>query len=578
MNSSLRKFSDIDQKGFAIMLQSLHIENIAVIKRIDLDFSDGFMVISGETGAGKSIIIDSINLILGAKADKELIRHGESVATVSALFTNLSDSSIAKCESLGIILDGENSLLVQRSFGVDGPSSVRINGRLSNLSVLKQIAPGLISIHGQSDTGVLVDPEKHIDLLDVYSSSDALLDEYREVFYRLEKVRRDIEDITKKESERERLKEILAYQIKDIDSVKLHDGEEEELIEKKVKIKNSEKITKNSEFVYKALRGSEKGSAAYLIDRSITALKQLMGVIPAYEEYSEKLTDALASVEDVAEEVYAVIEDMDDDPTATLNAIESRLDKISKLKRKYGLTIKDILEFRDRSYKELEALENYEGALDALKKQEHALYNEALLLADRLHAIRCEYAEEFKNKICEILEFLDMPGVVFYARITSESTGEYKLLNRNGYDKVEFYFSANKGAEAQSLSKIASGGEIARVMLAIKSIIADKDGVSSVIFDEIDTGVSGKTARKIGLKLRSMSEDLQIFCVTHSAQIASLADIHFLISKSDKNGATETSVKALDYDGKVKELSRILGGINVTEAQRAAAIDMLNER
>ena len=560
------------------MLHSLHIENIAVIKHVDLEFSSGFMVMSGETGAGKSIIIDSINLILGAKADRDLIRHGENTATVSALFTDLSEKTVIMCNDLGIFLDDEKSILVQRSFSVDGRSGVKINGRSINLSVLKQLAPGLVDIHGQSDSGALADPEKHIDILDIYASSQDMLTSYREVYARLEKVRRDIQDITKKEFERERLKEILSYQIKDIDSMKLRVGEEEELIDKKVKIKNSEKITKNSEFAYKALRGSEKGSAAYLIDRSITALTQLAGVVPSYEEYADRLREALSSVEDIAEEVRAVLEDFDEDPTTTLNAIESRLDKISKLKRKYGLTVEAVLEFRDNAKSELDTLENYEGTLDSLKKEEDKLYREALVVADKLHARRVEWAKTLKVKITDILEFLDMPGVVFYAKIDTEEVDGKKTLNKDGYDKVEFYFSANKGAEPQSLAKIASGGEIARVMLAIKSVIADNDGVSSVVFDEIDAGVSGKTARKIGMRMMDMSSGLQIFCVTHSAQIASLADIHFLISKSEINGATETSVRALDYDGRVKELSRILGGINVTESQRAAAIDMLNER
>lgn len=560
------------------MLHSLHIENIAVIKHIELDFSSGFMVLSGETGAGKSIIIDSINLILGAKADKELIRHGESTATVSALFTELSPKTVIKCEELGIALDDEKSIFVQRAFGTDGRSSVKINGRAVNLSILKQIAPGLVNIHGQSDSGALADPEKHIDILDIYATSKDLLDKYREIYSRLEKARRDIQDITKKESERERLKEILSYQIKDIDLVKLRPGEEEELIDKKVKIKNSEKITKNTEFAYRALRGSEKGSAAYLIDRSISALNQLAGVIPSYEEYANKLREALASVEDVAEDVRAVLDDFDEDPTETLNQIEARLDKIGKLKRKYGFTVDAIIEFRNNAKAELDALENYEGTLETLKKEEEKLYFEALGVADELHRERVDGAENLKGKICDILEFLDMPGVVFYAKIDSVKADDRMVLNKDGYDNVEFYFSANKGAEPQSLAKIASGGEIARVMLALKSVIADKDGVSSVVFDEIDAGVSGKTARKIGLKMMDMSSSLQIFCVTHSAQIASLADIHFLISKGEVNGATETSVKPLDYDGRVKELSRILGGINVTESQRAAAIDMLNER
>ena len=560
------------------MLQSLHIENIAVIKSIELEFSSGFMVISGETGAGKSIIIDSINLILGAKADKDLIRHGETSATVSALFTELSEITVKQCADLGVALDEENSLFIQRSISLDGRSSVKINGRTVNLAVLKQIAPGLVNVHGQSDTGALADPEKHIDLVDVYACLDPLKAEYQEVYCRLEKTRRSIQEITAKEAERERLKEILSYQIKDIDSAKLHEGEEEELVDKKVKIKNSEKIIKNSEFVYKALRGSEKGSVAYLLDRSITALGQLAGVIPAYEEYAEKLRDSLAGVEDVAEEVLASLDDFDSDPTVTLNEIESRLDKISKLKRKYGLTVKDILEFRDKAKTELDTLENYEQTISTLQKEETKLYGEAIVIADELHKRRLAAGEELKTKICDILEFLDMPGVVFYANISSYEKDGKKLLNKDGYDNVEFYLSANKGADAQSLAKIASGGEIARVMLALKSVIADKDGVSSVIFDEIDTGVSGKTARKIGLRMRSMSSGLQIFCVTHSAQIASLADIHFLISKSEVDGKTETSVKSLDYDGRVRELSRILGGINVTDSQRAAAIDMLNER
>jgi len=560
------------------MLHSLHIENIAVIKSVDLNFSDGFMVLTGETGAGKSIIIDSINLLLGAKADKELIRYGENKALVSAIFTNLSDNTIRQCHELSIPLDEENNLMIQRTLEHNGPSVVKINGRTFNLSILKIIAPGLVSIHAQSDTGELIDPEKHIELIDVYASDEVLLSEYRNLYFELERTRTTIRDIIKKDAERERLKETLAYQIKDIDSLKLHYGEEEELIDKKLKIKNSEKISKNSEFVYKALRGSEKGSVAYLLDRSITALTQLSGVIPEYSDYAERMRDVLYQVEDVAEEVYAVLEDTESDPTAVLNSIESRLDKISKLKRKYGLTIAAILEFRDKANAELDTLENYEQVLEELKDREAELYGKALELAHELHSIRVAASEEIKIKVCDILEFLDMPGIIFYANMTEEMSDDKKILNKDGYDRVEFYISANRGADAQSLSKIASGGELARVMLALKSVIADKDGVSSVVFDEIDAGVSGKTARKIGLKMLSMSEGLQIFCVTHSAQIASLGDIHFLISKRDVNSITETSISPLDYDGRVKELSRILGGINVTDSQRAAAKDMLHER
>lgn len=560
------------------MLRSLHIENIAVIKSVSLDFMDGFTTLTGETGAGKSIIIDSINLLLGAKSDKELVRHGESYASVSALFTDLSSSTLEECEKLGIVLDEEKNLLIQRTISLDSPSHVRINGKISNLSILKAIAPGLVSIHGQSDTGELVDTEKHIELIDVYASDEKLLSEYRVLYSNLEKVRHDINEIIKKDSERERLKEILAYQIKDIDSLKLHDGEEEELIDKKVKIKNSEKISRNSEFVFKALKGSEKGSVSFLLDRSATALSQLAGVIPEYEDYAERIRDVLYQVEDVAEEVYTVLETVESDPTSVLNSIESRLDKISKIKRKYGLTIKEVLEFREKARAELDTLENYEDTLKSLRNDEEKIYGEALALAEALHDCRVDATYHLEKETCEILKFLDMPNVVFFAKISEDYENGRKVLNKDGYDKIEFYISANKGADAQSLAKIASGGELARVMLALKSIIAGKDGVSSVIFDEIDAGVSGKTARKIGMKMMDMSSGVQVFCVTHSAQIASLGDVHFLISKSDVDGATETSVTTLDYDGRVKELSRILGGINVTDAQRAAAVDMLNER
>ena len=560
------------------MLRSLHIENIAVVKSVGLEFENGFTTLTGETGAGKSIIIDSINLLLGAKADKELVRQGEASASVSALFTELSSQTVADCNRLGISLDDDNNLLIQRNISLEGPSQIRINGKISNLSILKALAPGLVSIHGQSDTGALMDTEKHIELIDIYASDEKLLSEYRNSYYNLERIRRDIQEITRKDSERERLKEILAYQIKDIDSLNLHDGEEEELVDKKVKIKNSEKISKNSEFVFKALKGSEKGSVAFLLDRSATALSQLSSVIPEYEGYAERIRDMLYQVEDVAEEVYAVLETVESDPTSVLNSIESRLDKISKIKRKYGLTVKDVLDFRDKARSELDTLENYEDTLNLLKAEEEKAYREALTIAESIHAQRVAAAAQLEKETCDILKFLDMPNAVFFAKISEEYEAEQKILNKDGFDKIEFYISANKGADAQSLAKIASGGELARVMLALKSVIAGKDGVSSIVFDEIDAGVSGKTARKIGMKMRDMSSGVQVFCVTHSAQIASLGDVHFLISKSDVGGATETAVVDLDYDGRVRELSRILGGINVTEAQRAAAVDMLNER
>ena len=560
------------------MLLSLHIENIAIIKSVDFDFLNGFMVLTGETGAGKSIVIDSINLLLGAKCEREIIRSGETTAMVSGLFGELSDITRGKLADLGITPADDGTLLVQRSVTVDGKNKITINGRSINLALLKSITQNLVSIHGQSDTASLLNSKNHIEIVDLYAGNSELLLKYREAYSELDSIRREIIEITDKAHESERLKEILEYQIKDIDSAALHSGEEEELIDKKIKIKNSEKITKNSDFAFRALKGSEKGSVSYLLDRIINALSQLGDVVPAYIEYSERLRDMLYQVDDIAEEVYAVLTEIDEDPTETLNKIESRLDKISRLKRKYGLTVDEVLAFRDRAFRDYEMLENSDALLKDLEVKERAAYKNALTLADKLHHSRTKAAKELEIKVKETLEFLDMPKVAFFATIRESFSGEDKILTRDGSDSIEFYISANRGADAQPLQKIASGGELSRIMLAMKSVISDKDSVSTVIYDEIDTGVSGKTARKIGIKMLSLSRNTQILCVTHSAQIASLADIHFLINKSDVDGTTQTAVHELDEEGRITELSRILGGIDITNSQRAAAIDMLNEK
>ena len=560
------------------MLLSLHIENVAVIRSVDFDFSEGFTVLTGETGAGKSIVLDSINLLLGAKAERELIRTGSAYASVSGLFGGIPEQTLSQLKELGVPIETDGTLLAVRYFTADGKSKITLNGRAVSLSVLKGATQHLVSIHGQSDTASLVESKNHLELIDTYSRTEGLRSEYESAYNALEEIRSKIKDITERAAESERLKEILEYQIKDIDSVSPKIGEEEELSVRKVKIKNSEKIVKNSEFVFKALKGSEKGSVAYLLDRSATALSQLAGVVESYSEYSEKLRDVLYQIEDVAEEVYAVLDDIDGDSEESINEIESRLDKLSKLKRKYGLTIEAVLEFREKAAAELDSIVNSDGILKKLRAEETQAYEKALGLADKLHEARTSVIGELEAKVKNTLEFLDMPKVVFFVSVKDSYQDGRKLLMRDGYDHIEFFISANRGAEPQPLSKIASGGELSRIMLALKSVIADKDGVETIIYDEIDTGVSGKTARKIGIKMLELSRASQIFSVTHSAQIASLADVHFLISKGDVNGVTETSVKSLDYDGRVTELSRILGGIDVTESQREAAKDMLDER
>lgn len=560
------------------MLLSLHIENIAVIKSLDVDFSCGFTALTGETGAGKSIIIDSIGLLLGAKADKELIRTGESFAMVSGLFGSLTPAVYSALMDASVSVAEDGNILIQRTVFADGRSQIKLNGRSVTLTVLRQIARLLVNIHGQSDTAAITDSANQLALIDLYASLDGELLKYTEAYAILVDVRERLADIVKRESERERLIEILEYQIKDIDSLALKDGEEEELVDKKVKIRNSEKITKNAGFVFKALKGSEKGSVSYLLDRSATALDQLADIIPEFSEHAQKLRDYFYAVDDIAESVYDAVSDIDEDPTESLNKIESRLDKISKIKRKYGLTVNDVLLFREKAASELEELKNSEALTKKLEAEERAAYNNALIIAERLHEARVAAIEKIEKSVRETLEFLDMPKVLFFASVKADMQNGEKVLYSAGYDRVEFFISANRGVDAQPLAKIASGGELARIMLALKAAISDKDGVSTVVYDEIDAGVSGKTARKIGIKMRSLSKSAQLFCVTHSAQIASLADEHLLIKKQVVNEKTETSLVKLDKEGRIAELSRILGGIDVTDSQRKAAEDMLEER
>ncbi len=560
------------------MLLSLHIENIAVIKSIDLDFSEGFSVLTGETGAGKSVIIDSINLLLGAKADRELIRNDAEFAMVSGLFSDLSPRISESLQQIGIEPSEDGTLLIQRTLTSSGQSRINLNGRAVSLALLKSVTPLLVAIHGQNDTASLTNSKNHIDLLDVVAGCSDKIADYRIAYDKLEKIRREIISVQQASAEGERMREILEYQIKDIDSAQLKPDEEDELIDKKIKIKNSEKIIKNSEFVFKALKGSEKGSVSYLLDRSATALEQLSDVVDGFGDYAERIREAVYQIDDIAEEVYAVLSDIDNDPDVTLNKIEARLDRIAKLKRKYGLTVSDVLAFREKCASELNVMQNSEQLISSLKKNETIAYNEALKIAKEIHEKRSVAVSYLEERVKSTLEFLDMPKVVFFVSMKENVKDGVVQLSSDGYDEVEFYISANRGAAPQPLSKIASGGEMSRIMLALKSVIADKDGVPTVIYDEIDTGVSGKTARKIGIKMLELSKSSQLFCVTHSAQIASLADRHFLISKSDVHSETQTSVKVLDYEGRIAELSRILGGINVTDAQKAAAKDMLEEK
>ncbi len=552
------------------MLQSLHIENIAVIRRADVDFRSGLSVLTGETGAGKSMIIDSINLLLGNRVSKDVIRSGESRAVVSAVFDNLSAGVLQTLEEMGFACE-DSSLMIQRTVSADGRSQTRLNGQTITQAVQKQIIPLLISIHGQMDSHRLLQKSTHLELLDAYAQSDEALRAYRESYHALQDAKRKLNSHKGNEAEKLRRMEMLQFQIADIDLYKLRVGEEESLIRERDRLAHMEKINRQVQLSYKYLAGGEKSDAADLLRRAQSALLSLKGIVDGVEPLVDRLAEAESEIIDVAETVLGFADDDCGDPTARIDKLEGRLDQISKLKRKYGDSVEEILAYREKIANELEELNLGEEGQEALERECARLQSEAEKQASELHEIRKKSSLRVVENVTEALRFLDMPKVHFEISLLPCD------LNENGCDDVEFFIATNPGEPVQPLAKIASGGELSRMMLALRSVLDDKDGVCTVIFDEIDSGVSGKTSRKIGLKLYEAAKNAQILCVTHSAQIASLADVHYLITKCEREGRAETDVRELDFEERVEEIARILGGIEVTAAQRDAAREMIRE-
>lgn len=552
------------------MLRSLHIENIAVIRRADLDFSEGFSVLTGETGAGKSIIIDSINLLLGNRVPRTLIRTGADEATVSALFEELSPTVTQAITDMGFSCE-DGSLMLQRRLNADGRSQTRLNGQAITQTLQREIARMLVSIHGQSDSQKLLQKSTHEALLDAYARPDAELAAYRDAYRAMREAQKQIDELTCDDAEKLRLREILQFQIDDIVSAKLKVGEVEELEKERDRLAHMERINAQSELAYRALRGGEKASAHALILRAQTALRSLTGLVDGADELIERLDGVAAEVEDVAELALGYADEDCEDPTARIDFIEGRLEKISRLCRKYGGSVESAMAFREAAEARLQTLDSSEERLKTLQNAVKTHQNEARRLAKRLTEMRVETARRIEAEVTEALGFLDMPKVKFAVSVKPCD------LTESGADDVEFLVATNVGEPLQPLIRIASGGELSRVMLALRSVLHDRDGAATVIYDEIDTGVSGKTSRKIGIKLRDTAKSSQVLCVTHSAQIASLADTHYLISKSERNGRAETEVTTLDETARVEEIARILGGIEITDAQRDAAREMILE-
>ena len=553
------------------MIESLHIENIAVVKSLDVEFGGGMTVLSGETGAGKSIIIDSLGLLLGAKADKELIRNGEDSANVSAVFTEIGEGVRALLLELGFESE-DGTVMLSRTLSRSS-SSARINGRPVTAAMLREVGSALFNIHGQNDNQQLLDPKNHVRLLDSFADNAKLLEEYSEKYRAVLEKRCELDSFRKDIMEQNRLSEMLRFHVKDIDAAKLKRGEEEELVELVKKLQSIEKISKSLSLVSRAIKGGEKNmGAAYLCERAAGALESISDVVSEAESLAARLNEVRFELEDIAECAAELGDVGEGDPTARLDKAEARLDVITKLKRKYGSTVDQILAYRDDCARRLDDIENADERAEDLENELRILESEARAIADKLSVRRKSSAKQLSEAVLETLAFLDMPRVKF--EVSVKRTDE---LCAFGTDKVEFLISTNPGEPLYSLEKIASGGELARIMLSLKNVLNRCDGVKTVIFDEIDTGISGKTSRKVGIKLKEIARDTQVFCVTHSAQIASLAHDHLLIYKSEDGGRVSTSLKLLSGEERCEEISRILGGIEITDAVRRAACEMLAE-
>ncbi len=549
------------------MLSSLHIENIAIIKTSDIDLYSGFTVLTGETGAGKSIIIDSISLLLGSRADKALIRRGEKEAAVSGMFSPLSAVTLAAAEEAGITLSDE--VMLSRTLSCDGRSVCRIDGRQVPLSVYKNIAGTLINIHGQQDAYALLSPQKHGELLDAYTGKNTLKERYEECYFRYQRAKSALSSFLSKEKDKENEEEILSYRVKEISALKPKAGEEDSLRAERALLLNAERIEKQAGYAYRALSGGEKATVSSVLEKSAQSLSSLSDISEEYSDIAEKIREIRYQVEDISERI-SLISSGTDNSTDRLNRVEERLEKIDRLKIKYKCDEEGLVNILKAAKERLSEIENSEETEKELRREYVAAKTEALKAGDALSEARKEASEELSLAVCDVLSFLDMPKTKFSCAVEKSDA-----LTPTGIDRVEFMLS-QAGEEPMPLSKIASGGELSRVMLAVKSVFAEADGVSTIIYDEIDSGVSGKTARKIGIKLKESADGMQVLSITHSAQIASLADNHLRVEKYLSDDKYQSRTVYLDREGRIDELSRILGGINVTDAQRRAAIDMLD--
>lgn len=550
------------------MLSNLQIENIAVIKSASIDFENGFNVMTGETGAGKSIVIDSLNAILGERTSRELIRSGADSASVCAEFQNVGDNVKNELEKLGI--EKDDTLIVSRKLTPDGKNVCRINGMPATVSMLKALGVQLVNIHGQLDNQSLLSPETHCSFIDKLAGSGRELNEFKELYSLYIKKGNELKSLNTDVNEKNRRLDILNYQIEEIQKADIRPGEKDELTEKLGFLRNAEKVLDLLHAAYAALNGDgEMPGAADIAADAASKLLSAADYSSDFAETANGVNDAAMNLSAYTEELRDKIYSLDYDPNETERA-EERLDVIYRLSQKYGDSEEDILAYLENAEKERDALSFSDERAEQLRAETEKAYNEALAAAKKLSEIRIEAGKKFSADVERELAFLDMPSVKF---IVNDSVGE---LYENGIDNIEFLLSANAGEEPKPLSKIASGGELSRIMLAIKCVLSELDDIDTLIFDEIDSGVSGRAALKIAAKMKELSKTHQVICVTHLAQIAAFADEHKLISKEEKDGRTYTCIASLDYNGRKYELARIMGGLTVTQSILNSAEELLS--
>lgn len=552
------------------MLSSLQIENVAVIQKAEVHFEPGLNVLTGETGAGKSILIDSINAILGNRTSKDLVRTGAAKAVIRAAFEQVPPAVLDKLEQSGY--ERSEALLLSREITAEGKSSCRINGMPATAAVLRELCGGLININGQHDSVGLLNPAHHLGILDDYAQNRTVFQEYYALYRELVRVKRELDALITDEAEKQRKIDLLQYQVQEIEDAGLTAGEEQTLENRRKVLSNASAIRDRLAQSYALLSGSDDAAGAVdLLGEASNAVDAAAQLDPALTAAAGQLLDLYYNAKDVAADLIGRLDTYDTND-AELDEVEQRLDLLYRLKRKYGSTVENVIAFGQKAREELDNIQHSQQRYDALQAEKLRLYTKAREKAEVLTQTRLKAFEELNTRISGTLDFLNMPGVRMTLRHTRGP------LASHGQDSVEFYISTNPGEAPKPLAKIASGGELSRITLTIKNAMADKDAVPTVIYDEIDSGVSGKAAGRIGEVLRQSAQGHQILCITHTAQIAALADCHLLIQKNVSNERTYTEIHPLDENGRVEALARLISGDHVTELSRANAREMLQER